>query len=123
MDIVKGTDLPDLLSHLGYQVRRLGSYYTTREMDSIRIKDRRRWRRYSTGQGGDAITFLQVFCDKSFPEAVEYLTAIGPGTLPAVHCPGWSPGKQKKSPLPCPRPTRISAGCSPISRSGASPPR
>ena len=73
MDIAKGTDLPDLLSHLGYRVRRLGSYYTTREMDSIRIKDRRRWRRYSTSQGGDAITFLQVFCDKSFPEAVEYL--------------------------------------------------
>ena len=35
MDIAKETDLPDLLSHLGYQVRRLGSYYTTKEMDSI----------------------------------------------------------------------------------------
>ena len=43
MDVAKRTDLPDFLSHLGYQVRRLGSYYTTREMDSIRIKDRRRW--------------------------------------------------------------------------------
>ena len=73
MDIAKETDLPDLLSHLGYQVRRLGSYYTTREMDSIRIKNRRKWRRYSTGQGGDAITFLQEFCSKSFPEAVNYL--------------------------------------------------
>ena len=73
MDVAKRTDLPDFLSHLGYQVRRLGSYYTTREMDSIRIKDRRRWRRYSTGQGGDAITFLQVFCGKSFLEAVNYL--------------------------------------------------
>ena len=73
MDIVKRTDLPDLLSHLGYQVRRLGSFYTTKEMDSIHIKNRRSWRRYSTGQGGDAITFLQEFCDKSFPEAVNYL--------------------------------------------------
>lgn len=73
MSIAKETDLPDLLSHLGYQVRRLGSYYTTKEMDSIRIKNRRSWRRYSTGQGGDAITFLQEFCDKSFPEAVNYL--------------------------------------------------
>lgn len=26
MDIAKGTDLPDLLTHLGYQVRRVGSY-------------------------------------------------------------------------------------------------
>ena len=40
MEIVKETDLPDLLEHLGYRVKRLGSYYTTKEMDSIRIKDR-----------------------------------------------------------------------------------
>ena len=59
MSIAKETDLPDLLSHLGYQVRRLGSYHTTKEMDSIRIKERRRWRRYSTGQGGDAISSSQ----------------------------------------------------------------
>lgn len=52
MDIAKGTDLPDLLTHLGYQVRRVGSYYTTREMDSLRIKERRTWRRYSNQTGG-----------------------------------------------------------------------
>ena len=40
METAKGTDLPDLLEHLGYTVRRLGSrYHTTREMDSLRIKD------------------------------------------------------------------------------------
>ena len=54
METAKGTDLPDLLEHLGYTVRRLGSrYHTTREMDSIRIKDRRTWKRYSNGTGGD----------------------------------------------------------------------
>ena len=42
-------------------------------MDSLRIKNRRTWFRYSEGVGGDAITFLQRFCGKSFPEAVEYL--------------------------------------------------
>lgn len=73
MEIAKGTDLPDLLTHLGYQVRRLGNYYSTREMDSIRIKDRRTWKRYSNGTGGDAITFLQEFCGKDFREAVNYL--------------------------------------------------
>ena len=74
METAKGTDLPDLLEHLGYTVRRLGSrYHTTREMDSLRIKDRRTWKRYSNGKGGDAITFLQEFCDKSFLEAVNYL--------------------------------------------------
>ena len=73
MDIAKGTDLPDLLTHLGYQVRRVGSYYTTREMDSLRIKERRTWRRYSNQTGGDAIAFLQEFCGKDFREAVNYL--------------------------------------------------
>ena len=74
METAKGTDLPDLLEHLGYTVRRLGSrYHTTREMDSIRIKDRRTWKRYSNGTGGDAITFLQEFCGKDFREAVNYL--------------------------------------------------
>lgn len=75
MSIARGTDLPDLLTHLGYSVRQIGSYYTTREMDSLRIKDRRSWRRYSEQSGGDAITFLQHFCGKSFPEAVHYLLA------------------------------------------------
>ena len=38
MAAAKRTDLPDLLKHLGYSVRRVGSrYHTTREMDSIRI--------------------------------------------------------------------------------------
>jgi len=74
METAKGTDLPDLLEHLGYTVRRLGSrYHTTREMDSLRIKDRRTWKRYSNGTGGDAITFLQEFCGKGFREAVTYL--------------------------------------------------
>ncbi len=76
MEIAKNTDLPDLLEHLGYHLKRVGRYYTTREMDSIRIKNRRTWRRYSEGTGGDAITFLQRFENKGFREAVEYLLAF-----------------------------------------------
>lgn len=75
MAAVRDTDLPDLLVSMGYQVKRIGNYYTTQEMDSIRIKNRRTWFRYSEGIGGDAISFLQRFCNKSFPEAVEYLLA------------------------------------------------
>ena len=37
MEIAKETDLPDLLESLGYQVRRIGRYHTTKEMDSLRI--------------------------------------------------------------------------------------
>ncbi len=73
MQIARETDLPELLTHLGYQVKRIGRYYTTAEMDSLRIKDRRTWVRYSQNIGGDAITLVQQFCGKTFPEAVEYL--------------------------------------------------
>ena len=97
MEIVKGTDLPDLLTHLGYQVRRVGSYYTTREMDSLRIKERRTWRRYSNQTGGDAITFLQEFCGKDFREAVSYLLEFNghrARASPVPHQP--SPAKKER---------------------------
>ena len=73
MRLARETDLPTLLTSLGYQVKRIGRYHTTAEMDSLRIKDRRTWFRYSENTGGDAIDFLRRFCGKSFPEAVEYL--------------------------------------------------
>lgn len=97
MEIVKGTDLPDLLTHLGYQVRRVGSYYTTREMDSLRIKERRTWRRYSNQTGGDAITFLQEFYGKDFREAVSYLLEFNDHRArasPVPHQP--SPAKKER---------------------------
>lgn len=75
----KETDLPDLLASLGYTVKRIGNYYTTAEMDSLRIKNRRTWFRYSEKQGGDAIDFVQHFCGKSFPEAVNYLLSYNGG--------------------------------------------
>ena len=76
IDAANDTDLPDLLASLGYQVRRVGSYYSTREMDSLRIKDRRIWFRNSENTGGDAIAFVRRFCGMSFPEAVRYLLAF-----------------------------------------------
>ena len=73
LDIAKHTELLDLLSSLGYTLKRIGSYYTTAEMDSVRIRDLVGWKRCSTRQGGDAISFLQKFCGMRFPEAVDYL--------------------------------------------------
>ena len=90
MQIARETDLPELLTHLGYQVKRVGRFHTTAEMDSLRIKDRRTWFRYSQNTGGDAITFLQQFCGKSFPEAVEYLLTFH--------------GKARDAPIPQPKP-------------------
>ena len=47
--------------------------------DSLRIKDRRTWKRYSSGQGGDAISFLQEFCGMDFRAAVNYLLEFNSG--------------------------------------------
>ena len=104
MATVRDTDLPDLLISLGYQVKRIGRYYTTQEMDSIRIKDRRTWFRYSEGIGGDAITFLQRFYNKSFPEAVEYLlTWHGRARdSPPASTPRQIKGKEEKVPFTLP---------------------
>ena len=74
--LLQHTDLPDLLSSLEYTLKRIGSYYTTAEMDSIRIKECLTWRRYSTWQSDDAITFLQKFCGMRFAEAVDHLLAF-----------------------------------------------
>ena len=123
METAKGTDLPELLEHLGYTVRRLGSrYHTTREMDSIRIKDRRTWKRYSNGTGGDAITFLQEFCGKGFRDAVTYLLEFN-GHRARDSLALDQPRRRKSRPLPCPSPTTTSGGCSPIFKREASPPR
>ena len=47
--------------------KRVGSYYTLKEHDSVRIKNRRTWLRYSIpqsmeGQNGETIEFLKQFC-------------------------------------------------------------
>ena len=73
MRTARETDLPDLLAHLGYHVKKVGHSYTTTEMDSLRIMDRHRWYRFSDKTHGDAITFLQTFQGMKFPEAVNYL--------------------------------------------------
>ncbi len=99
METAKGTDLPDLLEHLGYTVRRLGSrYHTTREMDSLRIKDRRTWKRYSNGKGGDAITFLQEFCGKDFRAAVNYLLEFNGKRSRDSPAPRPKPAQQEEKP-------------------------
>ena len=108
METAKNTDLPDLLEHLGYSVRRVGSrYHTTREMDSLMIKDRRTWKRYSNGTGGDAITFLQEFCGKDFREAVNYLLEFNGKRArdsPAPHSKPAQPEEKPTFALPIPHP-------------------
>lgn len=80
MQTARETDLPELLTHLGYQVKRIGRYYTTAEMDSLRIKDRRTWFRYSQGIGGDAITLPNLpSVEKAVDTRKELAEAVGLG--------------------------------------------
>lgn len=104
LQTAKETDLPNLLSSMGYTVKRIGNYYTTAEMDSLRIKDRRTWKRYSTKQGGDAIDFVQHFCGKSFPEAVNYLLDFQGGARYARAPPHVLPKRKEREPFSLPFP-------------------
>ena len=45
--VAKSVDLCDVASSLGYTVKRVGRYYTIKEMDSIRIYNRSHWFRWS----------------------------------------------------------------------------
>lgn len=76
--IAKSTDLCDVASSLGYTVRRIGHYHTLKEMESIRIYNRKSWFRWSreheiSGRGGSQIDFLNTFAGMETKEAVFWL--------------------------------------------------
>ena len=120
MRLARETDLPTLLTSLGYRVKRIGRYHTTAEMDSLRIKDRRTWFRYSENTGGDAIDFLRRFCGKSFPEAsICWPSMGGRGILPLRQ--GQTFRRMSRQSLsPCRPGAWMTAGSLPTSASGAS---
>lgn len=76
--LAKTADLCDVASALGYTVKRIGNYFTLKEMDSIRIYNRSHWYRWSReydkgNNGGSQIDFLRVFAGMSVKEAVFWL--------------------------------------------------
>ncbi|MCQ4756925.1 MAG: DUF3991 and TOPRIM domain-containing protein [Anaerostipes sp.] len=78
LQIAKSVDLTAVASSLGYTVRRVGKYYTLKEMDSIRIYNKSHWYRWSRqyekgNNGGSQIDFLRVFCNMDVKEAVFWL--------------------------------------------------
>lgn len=78
LEIAKSTDLCDVASSLGYTVRRIGHYHTLKEMESIRIYNRKSWFRWSrehesSGRGGSQIDFLNTFAGLETKEAVFWL--------------------------------------------------
>lgn len=78
LSIAKSVDLTAVCGNLGYTVRRIGNYHTLKEIDSIRIYNRRSWfrwsREYDKGEnGGSQIDFLRVFAGMEVKEAVFWL--------------------------------------------------
>ena len=76
--IAKTADLVDVAASLGYTTKRIGKYYTLKEMDSIRIYNRSHWfrwsRQYDKGHnGGSQIDFLKEFAGLDVKEAVFWL--------------------------------------------------
>ena len=76
--IAKSVDLVAVASSLGYTPKKIGKYYTLKEMDSMRIYNRSHWcrfsRRYEKGEnGGSQIDFLRVFAGMDVKEAVFWL--------------------------------------------------
>jgi DNA primase len=76
--VAKSADLVDVASCLGFTPRRVGRCYTLREMDSIRIYDRRNWYRWSRAgekghDGGSQIDFLREFAGLDLKAAVAWL--------------------------------------------------
>ncbi len=78
LSIAKSVDLCAVASYLGYTVKKIGKYYTLKEMDSIRIYNRTNWYRWSRqndkgSNGGSQIDFLRVFAGMDVKEAVFWL--------------------------------------------------
>ncbi|SFQ08720.1 Toprim-like [Lachnospiraceae bacterium XBB1006] len=76
--IAKDTDLVAVAREIGFTPRRVGSYFTLKEMDSIRIYNRTNWfrwsRQYDKGHnGGSQIDFLKEFAGMDVKEAVFWL--------------------------------------------------
>ena len=74
----KSVDLTAVAVSLGYTVKRIGNYHTLKEMDSIRIYNRKSWFRWSRvhdkgENGGSQIDFLRVFAGMEVKEAVFWL--------------------------------------------------
>ena len=78
LEIAKSVDLTMVAAALGFTPKRVGRFYTLKEMDSIRIYDKSHWfrwsRQYDKGEnGGSQIDFLRVFAGMDIKTAVFWL--------------------------------------------------
>ena len=78
IEIAKRVDLVKVAESFGYTPKRVGHYYTLKEMDSIRIYNHSNWfrwsKQYDRGEnGGTQIDFLKVFAGLSIKDSISWL--------------------------------------------------
>ena len=71
--IAKSVDLTEVARRFGYSVAKIGRHHTLKEMDSIRIHNRKNWFRWSNNTGGSQIDFLCEICDMEIKDAITWL--------------------------------------------------
>ncbi len=86
--IAKTVDLVAVADSLGYTPKKIGKYYTLKEMDSIRIYNRTNWFRWSMKDvkghnGGSQIDFLREFMGMDVKSAVFWLLDFAGYSRPA----------------------------------------
>ncbi len=75
-DIEKAREISilDVAKKIGFTLINQGKVYTTKEHDSLKLYPRTNtFYRFSTGEGGDVINFLQIFENFKFKEAIDFL--------------------------------------------------
>ncbi len=60
LEIARSVDLVSIAERQGFTVKRVGSYYTLKEHDSIRIKNRRSWLRFSVPEARTVTTGITL---------------------------------------------------------------
>ncbi len=99
-DQARRTDIADLIHRTGGTLKRSGSEYEWMDgSQKVTIRGHLWFHQYEQ-KGGDAISFVQRFMDKSYPEAMEYLLGGSMGTLTI------SPPIEKKTQEPLEMPPR-----------------
>lgn len=96
-DIKNRVSIVDYAKSIGLTPVKIGSFYTLKEHDSVRINTRRNiFYRNSTGECGSVIDFAICFAGKSLPEAIKELSE---GICSEIKATNSQPIKEKKKDL------------------------
>jgi len=81
IEAAKKADIREIAKDLGYTPRKVGNYYTLKEIDSVRIFNGVSWYRFSGKEvngitGGSAIDFVMAFGNKKYLDAIKWILSF-----------------------------------------------